>query len=70
MEDNMGKIEKQGKETVYKQDDGNITAWLTDFDEKMEIGHEGTPAYRIVFYIISLISVLYLGMIVFKTIIC
>ena len=62
----MGKIEKRGKETVYTQDDGEITAWLTDFEEKMELGHEGTPAYKIVFYIVSLLGILYMGTILLK----
>lgn len=62
----MGRIEKKGKQVVYRQDDGEITAWLTDFEEKMEIGHEGTPAYRRVFYVVFFIATLYLGTILLR----
>ncbi len=40
---NMGKITIEGDKVVYRQDDGEITAWLTDFEEKMELAHEGSP---------------------------
>jgi hypothetical protein len=59
----MGRIEKEGKEVVYKQDNGEITAWLTNFKEKMVLGHEGTPIYKTIFYAAVLIGVLYLGII-------
>ncbi len=50
-----------GQELVYKQDDGEITAWLTGFEEKMELAHKGSPSYRKVFFLLVLIGFLYLG---------
>jgi hypothetical protein len=50
-----------GQELVYKQDDGEITAWLTGFEEKMELAHQGSPFYRKVFFLLVLIGFLYLG---------
>jgi len=59
----MGRIEKEGEDIVYKQDDGEITAWLTNFEEKMVLGHEGDPRYKKIFHIVVLIGFLYLGII-------
>jgi len=59
----MGRIEKEGEEVVYKQDDGEITAWLTNFEEKMELAHEGMQKYKKIFYIAVLIGFLYLAII-------
>ncbi|MCD6255962.1 MAG: hypothetical protein J7J44_06800 [Deltaproteobacteria bacterium] len=59
----MGRIEKEGEDIVYKQDDGEITAWLTNFEEKMVLGHEGEPRYKKIFHIVVLIASLYLGII-------
>ena len=42
----MAGNQRQGQELVYKQDDGEITAWLTGFEEKMELAHKGSPFYR------------------------
>jgi len=62
----MGVIEKvieEGvEEVVYKQDNGEISAWLTNFEEKMELGHEGTQKYKNIFYVAVLIGFIYLGM--------
>jgi hypothetical protein len=57
----MGEIVKQGKETVYRQMNGEITADLTHFDEKMELLHEGSTTYRHVFHILVAVGVIYLG---------
>lgn len=59
----MGRIEKKEEEVVYKQDDGEITAWLTNFEEKMELGHEGMQKYKKFFHIVVLIGFLYLAII-------
>lgn len=59
----MGKIEKEGEEVVYKQDNGEISAWLTNFKEQMVLGHEGEPKYKKIFHILVLIGFLYLGII-------
>ncbi len=59
----MAGNQRQGQDLVYKQDDGEITAWLTDFEEKMELAHEGSPFYRKVFFLLVLIGFIYLGVI-------
>ncbi|KPJ66498.1 MAG: hypothetical protein AMJ45_03795 [Syntrophobacter sp. DG_60] len=56
----MGRMEKEGEEVVYKQDDGEITAWLTNFKEEMVLGHEGEPKYKKIFLTLVLIGFLYL----------
>jgi hypothetical protein len=56
----MGKFAKLDNELVYQQDDGEITAWLKDFDEKMELPHEGTPAYKKIFFLLVGIGLIYL----------
>jgi len=59
----MAGNQRQEQERVYKQDDGEITAWLTDFEEKMELAHQGSPFYRKVFFLLVLLGMLYLGVI-------
>ena len=59
----MGSIEKDGEEIVYRQDDGEITAWLTNFKEEMEHVYKGNPMYKKPFYIAVLIAALYLCLI-------
>ena len=59
----MAGNQRQGQERVYKQDDGEITAWLTDFEEKMELAHQGSPFYRKIFFVLVLLGFLYLGVI-------
>jgi hypothetical protein len=59
----MAENQREGHELVYQQDDGEITAWLTDFVEKMELVHEGSPFYQKVFFLLVLIGFLYLGVI-------
>ena len=56
----MGEIVCQGEETVYRQVDGEITAWLTDFKEKMELVHEGTPKYRRILHLLVAAGAIYL----------
>ena len=57
----MAGIEKDGEEIIYRQDDGEITAWLTGFEEKMELGHPADPFYKKVFFLMVLIGLLHLG---------
>jgi len=59
----MADNQRQRQEFVYKQDDGEITAWLTGFEEKMELAHKGSPFYRKVFFLLVLLGFLYLGVI-------
>ena len=60
----MAGNQREGQELVYKQDDGEITAWLTGFEEKMELAHEGSPFYKKVFFLLVLIGFLHLGVII------
>ncbi len=57
----MAGNQREGQELVYKQDDGEITAWLTGFEEKMELAHEGSPFYQKVFFLLVFIGVFYLA---------
>jgi len=56
----MGKIEKKGKEFVFKQEDGEITARFNNNREKMVLNHEGSPNYKKGFYLLVILGVLYL----------
>ncbi len=42
----MGKVVKRDHDIVFQQDNGEITAWLTDFKEKTELSHAGTSFYK------------------------
>ena len=57
----MAGVEKDGEEIIYRQDDGEITAWLTDFVEKMELSHPSDPFYKKVFFLMVLIGLIHLG---------
>lgn len=59
----MAGYQQDGQELVYKQDNGEITAWLTNFEEKMELAHKGSPFYRKVFFLLVVSGILYLGII-------
>ena len=61
----MGQYVKEGEDLVYKQDDGETTAVLTDFEEKTELGHEGTKTARHVFHLFVAAALLYLAYIIF-----
>jgi hypothetical protein len=56
----MGRLAKHDDEFVYQQDDGEITAWFTNFEEKLELPHEGTPAYKKIFFLLVGIGLIYL----------
>jgi len=57
----MGEIVIEGDEVVYRQADGEITAWLTDFEEKMELAHESSPKFKLIFYLLVVIGIFYLS---------
>ena len=59
----MGKIEKQGEEFIFRQDDGEITARFDNIQEKMVLAHEGSSKYKKVFYLLVLAGLLYLAFI-------
>ena len=61
----MGRIERERDKVVYKQDDGEITADLTGFVEKLELAHEGSRRVRLILMFLFLFGLIYLGMIVF-----
>jgi hypothetical protein len=59
----MGKTIKKDGEIFYQQDDGEITARLTGFEEIDELSHEGSEKYKKVFYILVAAGGFYLGLI-------
>jgi len=59
----MGNLIEQNDERVYRQDDGEITAWLTDFVEKTELRHEGSRGYKKIFYLLVTIGCVYLALV-------
>jgi len=56
----MGEVVVKNDEVVYQQENGEITAWLTNFTEKMELAHVGSPFYKKIFYLLAVTSVCYL----------
>ena len=56
----MGRFVKSDDELVYQQDDGEITARLAGFEEKMELPHEGSAGYKKIFHILVIIGIIYL----------
>ena len=59
----MGEIVVEGDEVVYRQENGEITAWLTDFEEKMELVHESSPKFKRIFYLLVAVGIFYLSLI-------
>ena len=59
----MGKLEKNGEEFVFRQDDGEITARFKNIVEKLVLAHEGSPTYKKVFTLLVVAGVLYLAFI-------
>ena len=62
----MGLIKKEGVGLVFQQDDGEITARFIDYEEKLELSHEGHPIYQKVFTILVLFGLFYLAFIFFS----
>ncbi|MCK5096772.1 MAG: hypothetical protein KAR45_01650 [Desulfobacteraceae bacterium] len=56
----MGKLIKTNEHFEYQQENGEPTAWFPDVEEIMELAHKGSPVYRIIFYILISIGLLYL----------
>ena len=61
----MARFTKHNGELVYQQDDGEITARLIGFEERMELPHEGSAGYKKVFYSLVVIGVVYLTTVFF-----
>ena len=59
----MGEIFKNGKDILYRQPDGEVTAKLTDFKEKMVLEHEGSGRYQKIFYLLVAAGAIYLFLI-------
>ena len=57
----MGELFKINNEIVYRQDDGEVTAWLTGFEEKTALEHKGSKFYKYVFYLCVAIGLVYLA---------
>lgn len=57
----MGKLVQMDNETVYQQDDGEITAWLTGFEEKTALAHKGSKIYKQVFHLCVAVGSIYLA---------
>lgn len=57
----MGKVVQRNNETVYQQDDGEITARLTGFEEKQALAHKGSKFYRHIFYLCVATGLVYLA---------
>jgi len=62
----MGTIEKEGEKYIFRQDDGEITAWFDSIEEKMELVHEGSPRFRRIFNLLVWAAALYLTLIFFR----
>ena len=56
----MGRFVKYDDELVYQQDDGEITARLGGFEEKMELPHKESAGYRKIFYGLVTVGCIYL----------
>ena len=59
----MGKIVKKGEDIIYRQPDGEVTATLNDFKEKMVLEHEGSSRYQKIFYLLVAAGSIYLFLI-------
>jgi hypothetical protein len=59
----MEDIVKNGEDIVYRQTDGEVTANLTDFKEKMVLEHQGSSRYQNIFYLLVAAGVIYLFLI-------
>lgn len=57
----MGKLVQMDDETVYQQDDGEITARLTGFEEKTALEHAGSTLYKHVFHLCVIVGLFYLA---------
>jgi hypothetical protein len=56
----MGHHYRLNNKIVYQQDDGEITAWFDQYEEKMTLSHEGTPKYQKLFYFLVAVGLVYL----------
>jgi hypothetical protein len=63
MEKQMGRIEQEGADVVFRQDDGEITAYLTDYEERQELTHEGRRDVKILFCSLLAFAIVYLAVI-------
>lgn len=59
----MGRFEKQGGQTVYRQADGEVTARFDSDEEKMELSHAGSRGYRVAFLVAVALGAGYLALV-------
>lgn len=59
----MGRLASEDGKVAYRQENGEITAWLPDREEKMELTHVGTPLFKKIFYLLVFLGVVYLSFI-------
>jgi len=62
----MGKVEKEQDRLIFRQANGEITAWFDNFEEKMVLSHKGNSKYKIVFFVLVVIGFIYLAAIFFS----
>lgn len=56
----MGKKTKTNEHFEYRQENGEITAWFQNTEEKMELTHEGSSLHKKIFYFLISMSFIYL----------
>lgn len=56
----MGRVIKKNSEVYFQQEDGEITARLTDFTEKMELTHKESNLHKRILHIFVALGALYL----------
>ena len=59
----MGRYVSVDDVTVYQQPDGEITAWLVDFEEKAVLRHKGSAEAKRILYLCVAAAVIYLGLV-------
>ncbi len=57
----MGEFIKQNDQFIYRQEDGRITAWFHDFEEHLELAHEGDPRFKMILYVLVIVGMIYLA---------
>ena len=57
----MGEYFREGDDLIYRQADGESTARLIGYSEKMVLSHEGSLKFQKIFYILVAAGVIYLS---------
>lgn len=56
----MGTYERKGNDLFYRQQNGEVTARLIDYEQKTELAHEGSRRYEQIFYLLAAVGIFYL----------